>query len=155
MTTARQGRAGAPRPPAATLVMVSLPEALGGPSTPTPLPQGIVQITEPLARGCLEPLPALVARSSSGPGPGLLVQARGRASLCSPGRLLGEEPEYLTLSSSHYSLHHSPHSSQGSTHTPKGLRNTLTYRRHCYQHPLALHQHTHSRCEHVLIQPQS
>ena len=121
MTTALMDEASR-RKAAATLVMVSLPEGLMGPSaTHTPLPQAIVQITQPLARGCLTEVAPLVASPSA---PATVVGSR-----CSPARVAArlaslEEPEYLTLSSgATFSLSGSSPSSQGShawRHTAPG-----------------------------------
>ena len=115
------------------LVMVSLPEGLMGPNAvATPLPQAIVEITEPVARQCLAEVAPLVARSntslalpilspslsscmsSSTSHSSLMPAAAGSRMSCSRLGSLGEEPEYLTLSSgSHYSLETSHTSSQG------------------------------------------
>ena len=115
------------------LVMVSLPEGLMGPNAvATPLPQAIVEITEPVARQCLAEVAPLVARSntslalpvlspslsscmsSSTSHSSLMPASAGSRMSCSRLGSLGEEPEYLTLSSgSHYSLETSHTSSQG------------------------------------------
>ena len=115
------------------LVMVSLPEGLMGPNAvATPLPQAIVEITEPVARQCLAEVAPLVARSntslalpilspslsscmsSSTSHSSLMPAAAGSRMSCSRLGSLGEEPEYLTLSStSHYSLEPSHTASQG------------------------------------------
>ena len=118
------------------LVMVSLPEGLMGPNAvATPLPQAIVEITEPVARQCLAEVAPLVARSntslplpvlsscmSSSTSHSSLMPAAAAGSRMSCSRLgsLGEEPEYLTLSStSHYSLEPSHTASQGIPDTGK------------------------------------
>ena len=115
------------------LVMVSLPEGLMGPhAVATPLPQAIVEITEPVSRQCLAEVAPLLARSntslpvlspslsscmsstSSTSSSLMPVLAGSRMSLGSRLGSLGEEPEYLTLSStSHFSLEPSHTSSQG------------------------------------------
>ena len=148
MTTALMDEASR-RKAAATLVMVSLPEGLMGPTaTHTPLPQAIVQITQPLARGCLTEVAPLVACASA-PHTATVVASRS-SPLCLTrvgARLASlEEPEYLTLTSgATFSLSGSSPSSQGSRtwrpatppHLAPHRHNHLAPHRHTWRHTVA------------------